>query len=307
MVGPLTVAALVVGFAAGGAEIAASPSASVGDHPPGASAVRAALPARTALLVLENRSYHQVIGNRRAPFLNALARRGAVATRYYALGHPSLPNYLALTTGSTWGLTTNCRACRFDHPSLFGQFDRAHVSWRAYFQTLPSRKLAVSRTATYNPHYNPFAYLSDIRGSRADRARIGGFTALSRALRRRRLPSFSWIAPDMFFDGHSRSLRRADRYLTRLVPRVLAALGPQGLLYITWDEGRRADRSGPGGGHVALIAVGPRARSGARVPRLATHLALLRTIEHSYRLHSLVHALSPADRPLLGVLRRNPT
>src|SRR4051794_6133518 len=58
-------------------------------------------PSRVAVLVLENRSYGQVIGNRDAPYLNRLAARNALATHYYALAHPSLPNYIALTSGST--------------------------------------------------------------------------------------------------------------------------------------------------------------------------------------------------------------
>src|SRR3954466_10881230 len=63
---------------------------------------------RVAVLVLENREDRNVIGSRNAPFLTQLAHRHALATRYYALGHPSLPNYLALTAGSTFDVTRDC-------------------------------------------------------------------------------------------------------------------------------------------------------------------------------------------------------
>jgi len=262
-------------------------------------------PARTAVLILENRSYRQVIGNPSAPYLNGLARRYALATRYYALGHPSLPNYLALTTGSTWGVTRNCRTCRFDHTSLFGQFDRAKVSWRAYFQTLPARKLAVVHTATYNVNYNPLAYLSDVRQSAADRARLSGFTRLNADLRAHRLPRFSWVAPDIAHDGHTSTLRATDRYAARLVPRLLSALGPHGLLYVTWDEGLRRDRTGPGGGHVVLIAAGPRAQPHARLSTTANHYALLRTIERSYGLRALRGAARASTPTLVSTSPRS--
>lgn len=268
-----------------------------------AGPAHAAAVKRTAILVLENRSYDDVVDEARAPFLSDLARRGALATRYYALRHPSLPNYLALTTGSTWGLKRNCRACRFDHPSLFGQLDHAHVSWRGYFENLPHNELRTTGTALYDPHYNPLVYLRRMRRSAADRARIANFAALETALRTRRLPRFSWIAPNVVHDGHTGSLEAADRFAAQLVPRVLRALGPRGLLYITWDESDIDDVRGTGGGHVALIALGPRARHRTRLTQPANHYALLRTIEHSFRLPTL-EAAGWARTPLLtGLLR----
>src|SRR3954451_4453471 len=76
---------------------------------------------RVAVLVLENRSYEQIIGNPSAPYLNKLARRGALATHYYAVTHPSLPNYLALTTGGHKGINGDCSACRSSGRSLASQ------------------------------------------------------------------------------------------------------------------------------------------------------------------------------------------
>ena len=88
-------------------------------------------PQRVAVLVLENRSFEQVIGNPQAPFLNRLAHRYALATNYFAVGHRSLPNYIALTGGDTNGITDNCANCDTEQPNLLNQLDSAHVSWRA--------------------------------------------------------------------------------------------------------------------------------------------------------------------------------
>ena len=264
-------------------------------------------PTRVAVLVLENRSYDEVIGNPDAPYLNALARRYALATRYYAIGHPSLPNYVALLGGSTFDIHGDCNVCDIAGRSLVAQLDAARISWKAYFEDLTSSARPGVPTRLYDPHYNPFVYYESVRDSSFGRSRVVDFDELRSDLRRGRLPRFSWIAPGVLHDGHDGSLREADRYASVLVPRVLRALGPRGVLYLTWDEGARTDRSGidgePGGGHVALIAAGGLARRGATTAVEANHYALLRTIEAGFDLPALGRAASPATPVLTGLLR----
>lgn len=109
----------------------------------------------------------------------------------------------------------------------------------------------------------------------------------------------------MRHDGHSSPLRAADRFASRLLPRILRALGPHGVLFVTWDEGARGDWRGidgmRGGGHVALIAAGGDARRGATTSTPANHYALLRTIEAAFGLPPLGHA-ADLGTPLLGGL-----
>jgi len=264
-------------------------------------------PARVAVLALENRSYEQVIRSPRAPFLNRLARRYALATRYYALAHPSLPNYIALTGGDTYGIHTNCSTCVTPHHNLLNQLNRAEIGWRAYFEGLADGAALRARTARYNPHYNPFAYFERIAGSPSARRRIGNFTDLRRDVAARRLARFSWIAPDVFHDGHNSSLSQADRFAARLVPQVLRALGSRGVLYLVWDEGPNSDLRGaggsPGGGRVVLIAAGGAARRGARSSVPVNHYALLRTIEANLGLPALRRAGLPSTPLLSGLLR----
>ena len=79
--------------------------------PPDASAERAAaFPnfSHIFVVVMENKEIGRMLGNRQAPYLNQLANEYAVATRYYAVTHPSLPNYLALLGGDTFGVSENC-------------------------------------------------------------------------------------------------------------------------------------------------------------------------------------------------------
>lgn len=261
-------------------------------------AARAADPVRrVAVLVLENRDYGDVVGNLRAPFLNALARRYALATRYRAVGHPSLPNYIALTGGSTYTIHSDCSGCEVGSaPNLVTQLDRRGVSWKAYFQSIPRVGFLGGATlglhsgrVRYTRAYDPFVYFDSVTSRPSDRARLVGFSQLRADLRHGTLPRFSWLAPDLSHDGHNGSIGHTDRYLAGLVPQVLRELGRRGLLFITWDEGRRH----PGqrdGGHVPLIIAGGDARRHMRLGRPADHYALLGTVERLFGLHPLGRA-----------------
>jgi len=279
-------------------------------QPPSVDAAAPALhfphPHRVAVIVLENRSYEQVIGSPSAPYLNGLARRFALATSFYAITHPSLPNYIALTGGSVYGITQDCAACAAPGPNVVGQLDGAGISWKAYFEGLDSNTRPGPTTREYNPHYNPFVYYESVRGTQSDRARVVGFDTLYSDLEGARLPRFTWIAPGVLHDGHNSTLLEADRYASRLVPKVLRALGPDGVLYLTWDEGAPDDWRGlpgqPGGGRIALIAAGAGAQQHTRTAIPADHYALLRTIEAHFGLRTLGQAgaqTTPLLRPLL--------
>jgi len=247
---------------------------------------------RVALIVLENREYDEVIGNQEAPFLNGLARRGTLATRYYAVAHPSLPNYLALLGGSTFGIDENCTGCSIGGDNLAAQLSRAGVSWRAYMEGLPRPCFRGASHGRYVKRHNPFMYFRSI-AARGDRCRhVVPATALDQDLRDDSLPAFSWLTPDLCHDGHDCDLRTADRWLARLVPRITRKLGSRGFLVVTFDEGTGdAGCCGtPGGGRVATILAGPRTRRGAVVSRRFDHYGLLATIEHALGVPLLRHA-----------------
>jgi phosphatidylinositol-3-phosphatase len=258
---------------------------------------------RVAVLVLENREYRDVMGVRRTPYLTQLARRYALASRYYALGHPSLPNYLALTAGSTFDVRRDCNGCDFEQPSILTQLDSAGISWKAYFEGLPRTGYLGTRHGWYSKHLNPFVYYESLAGHSADRSRIVPLRQLDRDLGQGRVPRFLWIAPNLCHDSHYCSVTSSDSYAARLVPGVLRALGPRGVLFVTWDEGttHAGAHGAAGGGHVPLIAAGPAARRGAVMRTIATHYSLLRTVEAGLGLPALGQAGAPST-PLLGAL-----
>jgi hypothetical protein len=263
-------------------------------------------PARAAVMVLENRSYEQVIGSPKAPYINQLARRNALATRYYAVTHPSLPNYIALTGGSLFDITRNCSSCDVTAENIVGQLDSAGRSWKAYFEDIDTNGGPGPITKEYNPYYNPFVFYERVRGVASDRDRVVGFDTLQSDLAGGQMADFVWLAPGVRHDGHNSTLHAADNYAARLVPQVLHALGPNGVLYLTWDEGTRKDLRGarrPGGGRVALIAAGGAARVHKRTAVRANHYALLRTLEAGFGLPALKNAGHRSTPLLRGLLR----
>ena len=203
---------------------------------------------------------------------------------------------------------SNCTGCDTEVPNVVGQLDAAGLSWKACFEELTSNRTPGSTTQTYNPHYNPFVYYEAVRGVDKNHDRVVGFDGLRSSLKSGKIPDFTWIAPGVLHDGHNSSLRAADRYASHLVPLILRALGPHGVLYLTWDEAQNSDTAGvggaSGGGHVALIAAGGAARRGATDAVPANHYALLRTIEAGFGLPALGKAGSSSTPLLTGLVKR---
>jgi len=258
---------------------------------------------RMVLVIEENHEFGQVIGSRRAPFLNRLAAHGTLLTRYYAVTHPSLPNYVALLAGSPLGIHGDCRRCHRPGRNLVDQLEQAHISWKAYYQSLPAPCSAVVKAGEYAKKTDPFAYLDDVRASPARCHRVVPLDRLRPDLRRGRLPRFVVIVPDLRHDMHSGPVGEADVFLRRL-DRELAtssAWRPGTVLVVTFDEGTTSrGLRGRGGGHVATVVAGPGvpARHDATP---YTHYALLRSIEHRFGLPPLRNAADPATRTIPAI------
>jgi phosphatidylinositol-3-phosphatase len=267
----------------------ARPSAAA--HPAAASA-----PAHLLLVIEENHEFGQVIGSRQAPFLNRLAAGGTLLTDYYAVGHPSLPNYLALIGGDTFGVRGDCTRCRVRAASLVDQLEAAGISWKAYYQDLPAPGITVMHAGAYTIEVDPFLYFDDVRASPARRHKVVPLAELDADLAANRLPRFAVVAPDLRHDMHSGPVAAADSFLRRLYERLAASpAGRDTRLVVTFDEGtsRAGIEGGPGGGRVATIVVGAGVPSGVRDDTPYDHYSLLRSIERLYGLPALRHAASP--------------
>jgi hypothetical protein len=237
---------------------------------------------RVAVIVMENHEFGSIIGSAEAPFLNDLAGRSALLRNYVALAHPSLPNYLALLGGSTFGITSDCTDCTVDAPNLVDQLSSAGLGWRAYMEDMPSPCFTDASAGGYVVRHDPFLYFDDIRSDPQRCANVVPYSELPADAAAGRLPPFVWISPNLCHDMHDCSVAAGDAWLAQAVPGVMPSLAPNGVLIVVWDEGTSdAGCCGAtiGGGHVAAIVAGPGARSGATIDTPANHFSMLALIE----------------------------
>ena len=264
-----------------------------------------AAPGHVAVIMMENTEYSDVIGSAAAPFINRLANRYALARDMYAVTHPSLPNYLALTGGDTFGISSDCTACNVGATSIVDQLERAHISWKAYMEDLPNPCFTGASVGEYAKKHDPFVYYTRVVNDRGWCGRVVPLTELGVDEHARTLPSFIWITPNLCHDMHDCSIATGDQFLSSLVPPLLRSLGPRGVLFITWDEG--SSDAGccrlASGGHVATLVAGPGARRGARLTTPTDHYSLLETIEGLLglrRLRGAACACTSSLKPLLA-------
>ncbi len=265
-------------------------------------------PAHIAVVVMENAEYGDVIGGRPDPYITSLARTYGLAIGSYAITHPSLPNYLALTGGSTFGISSDCTDCSVPGSGLAGQLQSRHVSWKAYMEGLPHPCFTGADADDYAKKHDPFTYYRALVRNPDACQKVVPLRVLYRDEARHSLPTFMWITPNLCHDVHDCDLRTGDRFLAGLLPPLLRSLGQNGILFLTWDEG--TSDSGccrlARGGHIATIIAGPGARRGARLPTPVDHYSVLQAIEDLLDLPRLGGAACGCTASLAPLLASTP-
>lgn len=280
--------------------IDAAPTAPPVSSPP--QATRSATPhfAHVIVVVFENRSSKRVLGYRGAPTFNRLAKRYALLSNYRAVAHPSLPNYLALVSGSTHGIRNDCVSCLVGGGNLADTIRRAGLTWRTYVEGYQGRG---TRPAHPIPFFAriPFLRFDNVTDSTRQLRDIQPLSTFRTALRSNRLPSFSLIVPNLCHDMHNCSIATGDRWLRRFAgPLLRSPAMRRSVLFVTFDEGASRDRLG-GGGPVATIVAGPLVRAHVQSNQPYTHYSLLRTIEDAWGLPRLGQSATAA--PITGIWR----
>jgi phosphatidylinositol-3-phosphatase len=228
---------------------------------------------------MENESYGSIIGSRNAPFETQLAHECGLATNYQAITHPSLPNYLAATGGSTFGVADDGEPDQhpIDAASIFEQVDLAHETWRGYAESMPENCDPIT-AGEYAARHNPAVYYTPLRAACSrDDVPMGSLTAGAFALMAREgeLPNFSFVTPNICDDAHSCPVAHGDAWLGRFLPLVFASpqykSGTVGV-FVTFDEGNSDD-------HIPTIVAAREVPRGEASSELFTHYSLLRTAE----------------------------
>jgi acid phosphatase len=252
------------------------------------------------LIVLENEYLQNVIGSSEMPDFNALASKFVLLSNYFAAGHPSLPNYLVLVSGSTQNVTNNCTGCFFNQPNLADEIEASGRTWKSYHESMPS-PCFIGNQMPYLQMSNPFLYFDSIRldPARCDRS-IVSLTQLDQDLATNQLPNFSLVIPNACDSGHNCPAATADTWVNSMVAKLQAspALGENSLIIITFDEGVKKNTNAKTRGEVATVLISPLARPGFNDPTAYSHYNLLKTILAAWNLPYLGETQQPATQTI---------
>jgi len=240
------------------------------------------------LVMMENHSYSDIIGNSAAPYLNSLAGKGVSFSNARGTTHPSQPNYLALFSGSTQGVSDDSCLAPLGADNLGHQLRAAGFSFIGYSESLPEVGYRGCSSAPYAKRHNPWVDFTDLPAS--VNQPLTAFPADPS-----NLPTLSFVVPDVAHDMHDGSVTQGDTWLREhLASYATWAPAHRSLLLITWDED-----DGSVLNHIPTIAVGYGVRAGTDTEPI-TQYRLLRTLEAAYRLAPLGSARATTAIASLG-------
>jgi hypothetical protein len=276
MLGALGALGLSLGLALGGA--APAPAATTGtvpafDH--------------VFTILMENHSYNEIVGNSQAPYINSLVSQYGIASNYFAVGHPSLPNYLELTGGSNFGITTDCNPsqCTVNQANIAAdRITPAGKTWKAYEESMPA-PCTLSDSGEYAVRHNPFVYYTDIQTTSQCNNDVP-YTQLATDLgSTATTPNYVFITPNLIDDMHDGTIAQGDTWLSQNVPAILnspAFTQQNSVLNIVWDED-----DGTQNNQVASIVINKATTPGYHSQNLYNHYSWLKTIESAWGLAPL--------------------
>ncbi|MGW4729658.1 alkaline phosphatase family protein [Streptomyces shenzhenensis] len=229
-------------------------------------------PDHVVVVAFENHAYSQVIGASSAPYLNSLASGGANLSQFYAETHPSQPNYFALFSGSTQGITDDsCYTPGFSSAAnLASEQLAAGRTWATYNETLPSQGSTTCSSGNYARKHNPWFGFSNVPTSTART-----FTQFPTDYAT--LPQLSFVVPNLCSDMHDCSVSTGDTWLkNNLGAYATWARTHNSLLVVTFDEDNRL-----AGNRIPTVLYGQPVTAGSSSSATYNHYDLLRTLEDS--------------------------
>ena len=264
------------------------------------------------VIMEENKGYAATLGSCSAdPYLCGLASSYASVTPWYGVSHPSVPNYLAIDSGSTQGQTSDCTSCGpFTATDLGGQLTAAGIPWAAYMESMPSACYTGTGglpATPYTKRHNPFVYFTDVldNGCAQHVLPYPGVSSMISALDGAGAPSFVWISPNLYDDMHSSTVTAGDSWLQANLGPVLASpwfTGANATVIVTMDEHEDDDTGCCGdaaGGLIPTVVISSAAGGKGSVATVGDLYGTLRTIEETYGLGFLGAAAGAADGDLL--------
>jgi phosphatidylinositol-3-phosphatase len=258
------------------------------------SACTGAAPQRithVVVVVMENHGESAIIGSPEAPYINEVARACGIATSYFAITHPSLPNYLAMTAGSTFGIRDDDdpSAHPISAPSIFQQLG---TGWRAYDESMTVGCERVP-AGLYAVKHNPAAYFTNLATCPSQDVPLPASPSFA--------PSLTFVTPNLIHDMHDGTVQQGDQWLSSFLPRVAASPEYRSgsmAVFVVWDENGGTDTSPDN--RVPCLVMAPSVRPGSRLTASVNHYSLLATMEDLLGLPRIASAVgAPALDTLL--------
>src|SRR5579862_3876270 len=250
------------------------------------------------IVMMENEQYGSIINNPNGTYETYLSTQYALAGKYYAIFHPSLPNYLALTAGSYFGFGLNDQdppIGGLPYSNVADLLEARGLSWKDYQEQMPYPcDLADYRASAYTAHHDPFVYYTDIQtnATRCD-SDVVSWSQLRYDLNTNNLPNYSFIVPNDKKNSHDTGAAYGDAFLQSFVPTIVNSKEfASTALFIVYDEGVNAAGFGSGqyaahGGHIVCLLVSPFAKKGYTSINYYDHYNLLATVEAIFNLGNL--------------------
>jgi phospholipase C len=236
-------------------------------------------PDHIVIVMMENKDQDDVIGSSNAPYLNSLASQGANIRESYAVTHPSQPNYVALFSGSTQGVTNDDCPQQLSAPNLGSELMSAGLSFAGFAEDMPEEGSTVCDSGSYARKHNPWVDFDNIPAS-SNRTWYEFPTDYSQ------LPTVSMVIPNLCQDMHDCSVKTGDGFMSeRMDAYAQWAVQNNSLLIVQWDE----NNDGSDGDRIPTIIYGAHVAPGTYANWI-DHYSILRTIEDMYGLPVLGEA-----------------
>jgi phosphatidylinositol-3-phosphatase len=246
-------------------------------------------PDHVVVVVEENHSFDEILGSKEAPYINRLASSGALMARSFAVAHPSEPNYLALFSGSTQGVTSD--ACPVDFgksPNLAAALLSKGFTFKAFSDSLPSRGSTTCRSGAYARKHNPWADWQEKGGFPA--ADNLPFTSFPAGPDYGSLPTVCWVIPNLDNDMHDGTIGDGDAWLQKNLGAYAQWCGSHNsLLILTWDEDDKETTAN----QILTVFYGAGVRAG-KYDEVINHYSVLRTILEWFHLPAFNEAAKAA-------------